>query len=148
MYELKLSSEHLGTKPHPLSGHTLPMTSRLTVLSMGRGSERKVKGSKRTLVYWQVLQVTSDFNCKNRTKQNSLQPHRVIHFDDPYLSLEEVHNDALVSGQVVVPSFSSHLLIWSTITVAQLLVGLVLDSSTEIGNTITISKQPVTGELH
>ena len=28
----------------------LPMTSRLTVLSIGSGSERKVKGSKRTLV--------------------------------------------------------------------------------------------------
>ena len=40
------------------------MTSMLMVLSMGRGRERKVKGSKRTLWKPHTLHCTTDLSCR------------------------------------------------------------------------------------
>lgn len=47
----------------------VPMTSKLNVLSRGRGRERKVKGSKRTLLYPHILHVTTDLSCKGQSNE-------------------------------------------------------------------------------
>ena len=54
------------------------MTSRLMVLSSGRGKERKVNGSNLTLVWWHSLHSKTDLSCRKETRMDSLERQTVL----------------------------------------------------------------------
>ena len=70
----------------------LPITSRVTLLSIGKGSERNVKGSNLTLVYWQVRQRTLDLSCKIKININYKPNFNVysLHNNTVFMSINDV----------------------------------------------------------